>query len=124
LCIPLEVNHVMERVRKFLEQDGFIVSEEEATFIVRYDRSNAEKIKNWSRFWSMKFPLGNNYPPYYSLVIQGEIRAEENGGSRVDLEMIEYHASREHFYGGASSIAEYFDKFCKIFEQTGRSKAT
>jgi hypothetical protein len=111
----------MERIRKFLEQDGFIVSEEEATFMVRYDNGSAEKIKNWSRFWSMKFPLRNGYPPYYFLVIQGEIRAEEKGDSRVDLEIIEYHASREHSYGGASSIVEYFDKFCKIFEQTSSS---
>lgn len=116
LHVPLNVEDTVNRVQKFFGDEGFIFSEEEATFDVRIRKGRVEKSKNWSRFWSRKSPLGEKYPPSYSIVVQGEIRTEEEG-ALIDVELTEYHASRPHSYGGAGSLVKYFEKICEIFKE-------
>ncbi len=115
LHVPLSVDEAVKKISESLIGNGFIFSEEDGTYVVRYSGKKAEKTKNWSRFWSRR-SLGDKYPQHYSIVIQGTVR-EENRGSIIDLEIIEYHAGREHTYGGTMAITEYFEKFCDIFEE-------
>jgi len=116
LYIPSNVEDALRKLRKSLENNGFIVSEEDATFDVKLSKGKVEKIKTWSQFWSRKDHLEDKYPRHYSIVIKGDIRAEEEGAV-IDVELIEYHAGRPHSYGGTASIMEYFEKFCKIFQK-------
>jgi len=120
--VDLPVDDVIKKVGDFLIGHEFIFSEEESAYVVRCGNKKIEKSRNWTRFWSRKW-LGKcsdhsiaKYPDHYSIVIQGVI-SQENEESVIELEILEYHASREHIYGGARAIHEYFDKFCKIFEK-------
>jgi len=108
------VEDTLSRLREFLVNDGFAMSEEDAAFVVKIGEEKVEKVKNWSRFWSRKCPLRGKLD--CALIIQGEIRAEE-GGCFLDVELLEFHATRLHTYGGAPSISEYFEKICILFEE-------
>ena len=113
LRLPMSVEDTVRRISERLEDDGFIVEEEDATFAVTIRERKAEKVKSGSRFWCRKGPLSR---PDHAMVIEGEVTMEESG-SLVDAELIEYHANRAHAYGGTTSLFEYFDKFLHIFEE-------
>jgi TolB-like protein len=115
LVVPWKVEDVMNKIHESLENDGFVVSKEEATYVVEINEGKAHKTKNWLRFWSRKGSLDKQHPDY-SLVIRGEITAEGEK-SIVNAELIEYHGSRPHTYGGTAWMDKYFDNFCKIFEE-------
>lgn len=114
LYIPMSVEQALERIDSGLTKDKFIFSEEEATYVVRYSDKKSVKTKNFSKFWSRR-DLGDKYPAYYSIVIEGTLE-EEEGGTVINLEIVEYHHSRKHTYGGTRAINEYFNKLCALFE--------
>jgi hypothetical protein len=113
--VSTTVQETLEKVCSALQDDRFIFSEEDAKFVVEYSDKTCVKTKNFSRFWSRR-DLGDKYPAHFSLVIEGTMESEE-GGTVINLDIVEYHHSREHTYGGTRAIGEYFDKFCEIFEK-------
>lgn len=114
LHVPMSVEQALEKIGSALTKDGFIFSEEDAAYVVEYSEKECVKTKNYSRFWARR-DLGDRYPAHYSLVMEGTLE-EEEGGTVVSLEIVEYHHGRRHTYGGTRAIEEYFDRFCAIFE--------
>lgn len=112
LFLEIGVEEAVKKMRSYLENDGFIFAENDKSYDVYYTKG-IEKVQSWSLFWSKK-RLSDPYKPTFSIVIKGEVK-RENEGSVVEAELIEYHHNREHFYGGATAVNEYFNKFCKIF---------
>lgn len=113
LQLSVSVEAIVKKMRESLIKDGFIFAENDKSYVVQYTDKGMKKIQSWSKFWSRKH-LGDPYPIDYSLVIQGEIKQEEKA-SIIEVELVEYHANREHGYGGTDVIDQYFDKFCEIF---------
>ena len=112
--IPMSVSQALERINTCLIKDKFLFSEEDARYIVHFSEKKAIKKKNYSKFWSRR-DLSDKYPENYSIVIEGIIEEGEND-TIINIEIIEYHHGREHYYGGTRAIQEYFNKFCSYFE--------
>ena len=112
--LPVTATEALKKVSNLLAKDHFIFSEEDKTYTVRNIDGKIQKTLVWVKFWSRK-TLGNNHPPSFSLIIEGEIR-RENDGSIIELEFIEYHTNRPHYLsgeGGAASIDDYFAKLIR-----------
>ena len=120
--VDLPVEDVIVKVRDFLVSNDFVYSEEENTYVVTCGNKRVEKSRDSITFWSMKL-LDNRsdnqearHPRRYSIEIRGAVR--RNGSeSAIELEILEYHATRLHIYGGAGAVVEYFNSFCNIFEK-------
>jgi hypothetical protein len=114
LHVSMAVPEALERINKYLTKDKFLFSEEDATYFVSFSEKKAIKTKKYSKFWSRR-DLSDKYPENYSIVIEGILEEGENE-TIINIEIIEYHHGREHYYGGTRAIEEYFDKFCTFFE--------
>lgn len=114
LHVPMSLPQTLERINKHLTEDKFLFSEEDAKYIVHFSEKKAIKKKNYSKFWSRR-NLSDKYPENYSIVIEGELEEGENE-TIINIELVEYHHGREHYYGGTRAIDEYFNKFCSFFE--------
>ena len=114
LHVPISVPQALERINKHLTQDKFLFSEEDARYEVHFSEKKAIKKKTYSQFWSRR-DLSDKYPENYSLVIEGILEEGENE-TIINIEIVEYHHGREHYYGGTRAIREYFNKFCSFLE--------
>jgi len=111
--MPLQ--QTLERMRSALTNDKFIFSEEDATYDVGYTDGKAVSRKSSIEFWARR-DLGDNYPAHFAITMEGTMQEEESG-TVINIEIIEYHNTRKHKYAGTKSIDEYFDKFCTFFER-------
>ena len=114
LHVPMPVQQAIERIESGLTGEKFIFSEEDASYVVTYAGGKPVKRKSYSRFWSRR-ELGDKHPAHFSIVVKGTLEEEEKG-TDIKLEVVEYHHDREHTYGGTRAIEEYFDKFCSFFQ--------
>ena len=101
-------------VQEFFKKENFVFEEEDRMYIVvKKDQKNfitLNKIKFWARNNMLK-----NFPPSFSLTIEGEIREDKE--TVVEVKFIEYHGKREHVFAGTSAIEKYFNLFCEIFNK-------
>ena len=106
------VSDIVKRIQKIMEETGFIFSENDASYSVRYSNGKILKSQTGSKFWARK-QLEAPHPAHFSIEIDGEVVIEKEN-SVVKAIFIENHANRPHDYGGSSVIDEYVDIFSKI----------
>jgi len=110
--MPTNAEESLERLRTLLTGKGFLFAEEDKTYVIKYVDDKITMILISSQFWSRK-DLAEERPLGYSLVVQGGIKQDDEG-SVIELELIEYHANRPHKLGGRH-IDKYLNELARSF---------
>ena len=92
------------------ERERFLFAIEDKKYVVGFEDHEINMTLSSLQFWSRK-DLGDEFPPNYSLVIQGETKQEGNG-SVIEMDLTEYHGNHPHKLGG-QSIDKYLKELAK-----------
>lgn len=106
-----DIEKTVATVRRAIEENGFVFSENDKSYVVRCTDGQIQKTQTGSRFWARK-QLQPPYSPLYSIEIEGEI-VLDGAGVVIRADFIENHANRRHGAGGSRAIDEYVDYFGK-----------
>lgn len=105
------IGSVFSSTKELLEKNGFIIEEKDRTYEFKEVKGIFKKNLIEIQVWAKKSSF-NNYPPNFSILIEGRIKSEK--GTLIELELKEYHGDREHTMAGAIMLEGYIDFFYKI----------
>lgn len=105
------IKNVFSSMKELLERDGFIIEEKDRVYEFKKIKENINKNIVEIQFWAKKSSF-NNFPPNFSILIEGQIKSEKN--TLIEIELKEYHGDREHTMAGSLILEGYIDFFYKI----------
>jgi hypothetical protein len=106
------VEKIVDKMRKHLEEKGFLFTENKRSYIIRYPKGKVEKNLSCLNFWARK-QLEAPFPTHASIEIEGDVLLEGQN-TVIRVEFTENHVNRPHWLW-TPVMEEYLNVFSEIF---------
>jgi hypothetical protein len=121
--VPGDVEGVVSKLRKGLEEAGFIFAETDRSYIVAEAESDGftQRLCG-STFWGRK-QLSDPYPRSHSIEVQGDITLVEDS-VRIRVDLCEFHGQRKHSLGGSHALDAFVELLGRMLFETQGSESS